>query len=218
MVTTGRFDCDESMRVSGYRGASYVARRMAPPEGFFWFLQGCSYSLSGTVFRKELLTGAPPLPEDAGPLLDWYFALVVGAVAPVRMLWQPLHYVRFHGMNDSGDDARWRAHAVRFFDFLMDGAAFGGPARAAVERRARALAVDLLDRPLSAYEPLWRDPVERYCLKWLGDAEMQARSAAAPPRSGSSRGRRPAAPFSAAARALLGQVMRLLAPAPGFPV
>jgi hypothetical protein len=179
LVVTGRLDCDASMRVTAYQGASYFGKRLLPPRGFSWFLRGCSYSFSGAVFRRDLIAGAPRLPPDAGPLIDWHLALVVGAVAPVRMLWQPLHFVRLHGANDSHSNAaRWRARATTFFDFLVDDRTLDDAMQAAAAQRAQAFAVELLDRPLGAYQSPWREPIEQYCRKWLGDREALARSAA----------------------------------------
>jgi len=165
MVTTGRFDCTDEMQVTGYRGGSYMGKKpLAAPAGFRHYLRACTYSISGTVFRRDAVLNLPPLPEDAANVFDWYLGFMIGRNETIVRLWKPLHYYRYHQSNTShSQPAKWLAHAAGMFDFLLGEIPWSNEERLQVEERARLFAREALDQPLASLEQPWKDVLTSFC-------------------------------------------------------
>jgi glycosyltransferase involved in cell wall biosynthesis len=176
MVTTGRFDCTDEMQVAGYRGGNYIGKKpLAAPAGFRHYLRACTYSISGTVFRRDSLLNLPPLPEDAANVYDWYLGLMIGRTETIHRLWKPLHYYRYHESNTShSQPAKWLANAAAMFDYLLREVPWSDSERLQVEERARFFAREALDQPLASLEQPWKDVLTSFCERRLAPEDARA--------------------------------------------
>jgi glycosyltransferase involved in cell wall biosynthesis len=177
MVTTGRFDCTDKMQVAGYRGGSYIGKKpLTAPAGFDHYLRACTYSISGTVFRRDAVLNVPPLSEDASIVFDWYLGFMIGRTETVHRLWKPLHYYRYHepyGLGH-GNPTRWLAAAARMLDFLLREVRWSDEERLQVEERARSFAREVLDQPLASLEQPSRDVLTSFCERRLSPEDARA--------------------------------------------
>ena len=176
MVTTGRFDCTDEMQVTGYQGGSYFGKRpLTAPAGFRHYLRACTYSISGTVFRRDAVLNTPPLPEDAANAFDQYLGLMIGRTETIHRLWKPLHYYRYHASNTShSNPAKLLANVSRMFDFLLGEIPWSDEERFRVDERARSLAREVLGQPLALLEQPWKDVLSSFCERRLSPEDARA--------------------------------------------
>lgn len=121
LLAFGGFTCDEAMRPVSRFGLGYPRQLLLPPDGFHHFSGGCGYIMSAALWNLDVVRALPVLPEEAGLTTDWYWALMTGVRAPIRLSRRPAVYYRMHDANAShSNQERWRQHAARLIDFLAN--------------------------------------------------------------------------------------------------
>jgi hypothetical protein len=120
LIAPGTWTCDADMKPQKVGGLSYPRKYLPAPGGFERMTTSCAYSMSVSVFSVAALKAVPPIPENAGKFLDWYWALCVGAHHPVQMIPWPLGYRRMHGENMSVAQGREvRCHHLMLVHHLL---------------------------------------------------------------------------------------------------
>jgi hypothetical protein len=120
LIAPGTWTCDADMKPQKVGGLSYPRKYLPAPGGFERMTTSCAYSMSVSVFSVAALKAVPPIPENAGMFLDWYWALCVGANHSVQMIPWPLGYRRMHGGNMSiAQEREARCHHLMLVPHLL---------------------------------------------------------------------------------------------------
>ena len=121
MLAAACLECDESLVPRCVRGLGMPHKDLQPPDGYRHFTEGCTYSMTPTVFSRQCLGQLKALPKEAGMTTDWYWGLLLGLKAELRFLHEPLGYCRLHNVNASySGEARWREQALVMLRFVKE--------------------------------------------------------------------------------------------------
>ncbi|HEY1483513.1 MAG TPA: glycosyltransferase family A protein [Candidatus Acidoferrum sp.] len=121
MLAAACLECDESLVPRCVRGLGMPHNDLQPPDGYRHFKDGCTYSMTATIFSRELLGALKALPTNAGLATDWYWGLLLGLKSELRFLHEPLGYCRIHDANASySGEARWREQALVMLRFVKE--------------------------------------------------------------------------------------------------
>jgi glycosyltransferase involved in cell wall biosynthesis len=121
MLAAACLECDKSLVPRRVRGLGMPHKDLQAPDGYRHFTDGCTYSMTATIFSRQCLGRLKALPTDAGMATDWYWGLLLGLKTELRFLHEPLGYCRIHDANASySGEARWREQALVMLRFVKE--------------------------------------------------------------------------------------------------
>ncbi|MGB8322053.1 MAG: glycosyltransferase family A protein [Candidatus Acidiferrum sp.] len=140
MLAAACLECDKSLVPRCVRGLGMPHKDLQPPDAYRHFTDGCTYSMTATIFARGLLRQLKALPTDAGMTTDWYWGLLLGLKTELRFLHEPLGYCRIHDANASySGEARWREQALVMLRFVKETANIEGELMEDLEEALRTL-------------------------------------------------------------------------------
>jgi len=106
--TTGRWEIDEQGNIIGRSGLSYPGQLLQFPRSVKYFMKGCRYTISATLWKAGPLKRWLAECKDLAVAIDWFLALTVATEGSVRFIQRPLIRYRFHsGSTSRSNTDRW---------------------------------------------------------------------------------------------------------------
>ena len=93
---------------------------LEPPAGFRYMLNGCLYTVSVSLFSRELLMSAPVIPHNADLATDWCWAFWVTSKAKLKFITKPMGYYRIHTSNAGHGNTKWEDASIVMRRWLQD--------------------------------------------------------------------------------------------------
>jgi glycosyltransferase involved in cell wall biosynthesis len=145
MLAAACLECDESLVPRCVRGLGMPHKDLQPPDGYRHFTGGCTYSMTATIFSRQLLGELKALPADAGMATDWYWGLLLGLRSELGFLHEPLGYCRIHNANASySGEARWREQALVMLRFVKENGSVESALRGGLDKALHTLELSVV--------------------------------------------------------------------------
>ena len=121
LISGACFESDSRLRPISYRGPGGAGRALDPPESFHYFLRGCIYTISFSLFSRRVLTGTPRIPQAGDLATDWCWAIQASAKGRVKFQPKAMGYYRVHTTNSGHNNGEaWEKACLVMLSFLRE--------------------------------------------------------------------------------------------------
>ena len=121
LVAGACFESDSHLRPLSYRGAGGSGPPLDPPESFHYFLRGCIYTISFSLFSRRVLADLPPIPRAGDLATDWCWAIQASAAGRVKFQPKAMGYYRVHTTNAGHNNGEaWEKACFEMLSFLRE--------------------------------------------------------------------------------------------------
>ena len=121
LISGACFESDSRLRPVRYRGPGGSGRSLDPPESFHYFLRGCIYTISFSLFSRRVLAETPRIPKAGDLATDWCWAIEASAAGRVKFQPKAMGYYRVHTTNAGHNNGEaWEKACLEMLSFLRD--------------------------------------------------------------------------------------------------
>ena len=121
LISGACFETDSKLRPVTYRGPGGSGRPLDPPESFHYFLRGCIYTISFSLFSRRVLAETPRIPQAGDLATDWCWAIQASAKGRVKFQPKAMGYYRVHTTNAGHNNGEaWEKACLVMLSFLRE--------------------------------------------------------------------------------------------------
>ena len=121
LISGACFESDSRLRPISYRGPGGSGQPLDPPESFHYFLRGCIYTISFSLFSRLALVETPRIPQAGDLATDWCWAIQASAKGRVKFQPKAMGYYRVHTTNAGHNNGEaWEKACLEMLSFLRE--------------------------------------------------------------------------------------------------